>query len=99
MVLHRGDNDVVTAADMDAAIGVRDEVDCFGRTADENDVARIRRVQEACDGHARMLVGRGRLLTQRMDAAMDVGVLLDGRSCARRSMTACGFWVVAALSR
>ena len=82
VVLHLGEHDRVRPADVPAAPGVGDEVDGLGRVADEDDLARVGRVDEGRDRDARILVGRGRLLADRVDAAMDVGAV--ARVVARR---------------
>jgi hypothetical protein len=72
VVLHLGDDDRVAAPDVPAPPRPRDEVDGLGRVADEDDLMGIGDVQELGHRDARVLVGRGRLLACRVDAAVDV---------------------------
>ena len=58
------------------APAVGDEVDRFGRVAGEDDLARVRSVEETGDLAACLIVGDGGTLGQAVDAAMDVGVVL-----------------------
>ena len=71
----RRDDDLVAGLQVLAAPGLGDEVDAFGGAADEDDLARLRRVEEALDLDAGLFVGRGGALAQHVDAAMDVGVV------------------------
>src|ERR1700733_9774447 len=59
VVLHGGDEHFISSADMDAAIGLRDEVDGLSCAADENNLARVGCVDE---------------LLERVHTAMNVGV-------------------------
>jgi hypothetical protein len=92
-----GDN-LVAGGDIRGAKGLGDEVDRLGGAADEDDLAGVGGVDEAADGFARRFVGFRRADAQGVHAAVDVGVvvLVVGRIA---SITLCGFWVVAALSR
>src|ERR1043166_3918876 len=76
VVLHLGDDDLVTLSDELAPVAVHDEVDGLGDAAHEDALARLARVQEPSRLLARALVGRGRLLAQVVDAAVYVRVLL-----------------------
>ena len=76
VVLHLGEDDLVAAADVLAAPRIRDEVDRLGRVAGEDDLVAVRRVDEPPDAGAGLLVLGRRLLADRVDAAMDVGVVL-----------------------
>ena len=76
VVLHLGQHDRVAAVDVPPAPRVGDEVDRLGRVAGEDDLVAVRGVDEARDLIAGRLVGRGRLLADRVDAAVDVGVVL-----------------------
>ncbi len=66
----------VAAPDVPAAPRVGDEVDRLGRVAGEDDLVAVGRVDEPRDPGAGLLVGGRRLLADRVDAAMDVGVVL-----------------------
>ena len=76
VVLHLGDEHLVALADIRAAERLRDQVDGLGRAAHEDDLARVRRVQELLHLVAGLLVGARRPLAQQVHAAMDVGVVL-----------------------
>ena len=76
VVLHLGQDDRVAAGDVAAAPRVRDEVDRLGRVAGEDDLVAVGRVDEAGDLDAGRLVLGRRLLADRVDPAMDVGVVL-----------------------
>ncbi len=76
VVLHLGQDDRVAPVDVPAAPRVRDEVDRLGRVAGEDDLVAVGRVDEPRDPGPRLLVGGRRLLADRVDAAMDVGVVL-----------------------
>ena len=73
VVLQLGQDDGVGAPDVAAAPGVGDQVDRLGGVAGEDDLARARRADEVGDLRAGRLVGRGRLLGDGVDAAVDVG--------------------------
>ena len=98
VMLEPGDDDLVVLADVLAAPALRDEVDRLGCAADEDDLVRGRRVEKAADLFAGVLVGVGGAGGQLVRAAMDVRVFESCRNGTSRSMTACGFCVVAALS-
>ena len=93
-MLHLGQDDGVAAADVPPAPRVGDEVDRLGRVAGEDDLVAVGRVDEPGDLGPRPLVCGRRLLADRVDAAMDVGVVLavvvvdgiddDARLLARR---------------
>src|SRR5581483_6379118 len=68
--------DLVAGTDATAPERLGDEVDRLGRSADEDDLARRSRSDEAPDGLARALEGARRLLGERVDAAVDVRVRL-----------------------
>ena len=98
VMLHLGQDDHVAAIDVPPAPRVGDEVDRLGRVAGEDDLVAVGRVDEPGDLDPGRLVGGGRLLADRVDAAMDVGVVLavvvgDGVDDDR------GFWLVDAESR
>ena len=76
VVLHLGQDDGVAAVDVAPAPRVGDEVDRLGRVAGEDDLVAVGRVDEPRDLDPRRLVRGGRLLADRVDAAMDVGVVL-----------------------
>ena len=81
-----------------AAPGLRDQVDRLGGAAGEDDVVARRRAEEIRDLGPGVLVGVGR---PRRQACAPRGARWSSRarrSTPSRSMTACGFCVVAALS-
>ena len=75
VVLHLGQDDHVAARDVLPAPRVGDEVDRLGRVAHEHDLVRVLGADERRDLDPRALPGRGRLLGQLVDAAMDVRVV------------------------
>ena len=76
VVLHLGQDDRVAAADVPPAPRVGDEVDRLGRVAGEDDLVAVGRVDEPRDPRPGLLVRGGRLLADRVDPAVDVGVVL-----------------------
>ena len=74
VVLELGDEDDVARAEVGEAPRVRDEVDRLGRVADEDDLARGRRVHERAAPLARVLERLGRPLGELVDAAVHVRV-------------------------
>ena len=76
VVLHLGQDDGVAAVDVAPAPRIGDEVDRLGRVAGEDDLVAVGRVDEPRDLDPGRLVCGGRLLADRVDAAMDVGVVL-----------------------
>src|SRR5215469_2235924 len=74
-MLELGDQDLVARLEERHAPGIRDEIDCLGRAADEDDFVGRRGVEEAPDGFARALVAVGRTRRQTINAAMHVGVI------------------------
>ncbi len=94
VVLHLGQDDLVAARDIAAAPRVRDEVDRLGGVPREHDLVAVGRVDEPGRLDPRRLVRRRRLLADRVDPAVDVGVVLavevgdridhDARLLARR---------------
>ena len=75
VVLHLGQDDHVAARDVLAAPRVGDEVDRLGRVAHEHDLVRVLRADQRGDLDPRAFPGRGRLLGQLVDAAVDVRVV------------------------
>ena len=76
VVLHLGQDDDVAAVDVGPPPGVGDEVDRLGRVAGEDQLVAVGGIDEPGDADTRGLVGGGRPLADRVDAAMDVGVVL-----------------------
>ena len=74
VVLHAGDQDLVARAELAPAPALRDEVDAFGRPAGEDDLAGRRRVEEAGDLLAHLVVRHRGALAQVVHPAVDVGV-------------------------
>ena len=75
VMLHLGQHDRIAALDVPPAPRVRDEVDRLGRVAGEDDLVAVRGVDEPGDARACRLVRGRRLLTDRVDPAMDVRVV------------------------
>ena len=75
VVLEARDDDLVAGGEPRAPVRLGDEVDRLGRPADEDDFRGRGRVHEAARLLARALVQRGRLLRQRVHAAVHVGVM------------------------
>ncbi len=78
VVLELRDDDLVARREPRAAMGLRDEVDRLGRPAHEHDLGDGGGVHEAPHLLARTLVERGRLLRQRVHAAVHVGMVRAG---------------------
>ncbi len=76
VVLHLGQHDHVAPADVLAAPRVGDEVDRLGGVAREHDLVRVGDPDEPRRLRARLLVLGRRPLADRVDPAMDVGVVL-----------------------
>ncbi len=74
VVLHGGDEHFVASADVDAAVGLRNEVDGLGSAADKDDFARVGGVQKFPHRLARRIVRLGCAHAERVNAAMNVGV-------------------------
>src|SRR5262245_66343665 len=75
-MFHGGDEDFIAGADLASAETGGDQVDSLGGAADENDLAWLGGVQEALhldSGHFIFVSGP---LTEKMDAAVNVRVLL-----------------------
>ena len=75
VVLELRHDDLVARGKPGTPVGLRDEVDGLGRAAHEDDFGERGRVDEAAHLLARALVERGRLLGERMHAAMHVGMV------------------------
>ena len=77
VVLDDADDDLVAGLEEAPSPGVRDEVDPLGRVAREDDaLGAVGRLDEARDLGARAFVGLGRLFGERVQAAVDVGVVV-----------------------
>ena len=76
VVLEVRDDDLVAGADELAAVAVHHEIDALGAARREDDLALFLRVQEALHAAACAFIGVGRDCGQRVDAAMDVRVLV-----------------------
>ena len=74
MVLHCRNQHFVARLQPRPQKGVRNEIDALGRAAHEDYFVRFD-AQKLCNPGARALVGIGRALAQRVDAAVDVGVV------------------------
>ena len=75
MVLHRGDEDFVAALHVCVAPAAGDEVDAGGRAGREDDFAGVLGADEVADFFAGFFVLLGGTFAERVDAAMDVGVI------------------------
>jgi hypothetical protein len=98
MVLEHRQHDAVARPQIGAAPALRDEVDAFGRAADDTTSPGDGRADEAGDAAARGLEGEGHFGGAPVDAAMDGGVgfgIADGDGVDHRF----GFCAVAAVSR
>ena len=76
MVLHLGEQDDVAFLQVRVAPGVGDEVDAVGGAGGENDLARLGGIDEFSGAFAGLLVGIGGAHRERVDAAVDVGVVV-----------------------
>src|SRR5258708_15250740 len=85
-MLELGHQDFVPRAHMLPPEALRDQVDCFGRPTDKNDLARIARAKEARDLGPSRLERMRRLGTQRVNDAMNV---CRGLVRAPRGVDAC----------
>ena len=75
VVLHRGDEDFVAGSDVRIAPTAGHQVDAGGRAGREDDFAGISAPMKARDFFAGFLVLLGAALAERVDAAVDVGVI------------------------
>src|SRR2546423_14288623 len=94
-MLERADEDLIPGPQARAAPGLRDEVDRLGGAADKDDLARAAGIDETPYALARALVRGGSRLTERMHAAMYVGVrvglvVLDRAQHRQRALRGCG---------
>ncbi len=74
VVLHPGDEHLVTRLQERAAPGLRDQVDAVRTPAREDDLAAVCRVDEPLQQHARTFVGSRRPLAEHVRGAVDVRV-------------------------
>src|SRR5215204_5877503 len=74
MVLHLRQQDDVIGGEMRRAPGAGDEVDRLGGVAREDDLVVTGGADEARDIITYTLVGSGRLLGERVNATMDIGI-------------------------
>ncbi len=75
VVLQRRNHDLVTRPHRPPAVGLGHEVDPFGGATHEDDLARLRRIQEPLDPRAGSFVRLGGALTQPVHAPVHVGVV------------------------
>ena len=75
VMLHLGEHHGVAGHQVRARPGVRDQVDRLGRVAGEHDLGGRPGADEAREAPARIFVRGGRLLGDRIDPAMDVGIV------------------------
>src|SRR5712691_1145438 len=76
MVLHLGEQNLVTAPDVPGAPGLGDEVDAFGRAAREYDFVRAARVEVFGGAGAGGLKSRRGAVAQFVDTTMDIRIVL-----------------------
>ncbi len=76
VVLHPRDQDLVAWLQVRARPALRDQVDRIGAPAREDDLAAVRRVDQALHLHAGAFVRLGRAFAQQMRRAMDVRVVV-----------------------
>ena len=76
VVLHIGEQDLVALLEELPPPALRDEVQRFGGPAREHDRARIRSAEEAGELGSCSLEGLGRLLTERVDPAVGIRVVV-----------------------
>ena len=76
MVLHRGDEDFVAGFDVGVAPTASDEVDASGRARGEDDFERLFCADECADFFAGRFVLIGAPFAKRVDAAVDVRVIV-----------------------
>ena len=76
MMLHGRDEDFITGPNVASAETGGDEIDPLGGAADENDFARLGGIQEALHGNTGLFIFLRGQLTEKMNAAMNVGIFL-----------------------
>src|SRR5689334_12116208 len=77
MVLESGDKDLIAALQVGSTVGLSYEIDCLGRAAREDDLARRACVQKPAHALARSFERCGGILAQGVYAAMHIGVQLS----------------------
>ena len=92
-------NDLVAGLQPRADEAAGHQVDALGGAAHEDDLLGVLRAHEAPRDLACPLVGLGGALGQRMDAPVNVRVVVGVGRLVSASITARGFWAEAALSR
>src|SRR5690606_22857640 len=75
VVLQRGDQNLVARLESRSRVALRNEIDRFGRAANEDDFLSVASVEEVAHDIASAFVGIGRPLTQCVYAAMHVRVI------------------------
>ena len=75
VVLHGGNDDLVSAADVGSSPGLGHEIDAFGGPANKNDFAGIGGVEKSPHHFASLLVALGGPFGEGVHAAMNIGVL------------------------
>src|SRR6266481_8168413 len=76
MVLHGGDQDLITAANVLSPIGLRHQVDGLSGAAQKDDFPGIGCIQEFLDGTPYALISFRGPLRERMHAAMNIGIIV-----------------------
>ncbi len=70
------DQDLIAGLEAGAQEALRDQVHCFGRAANEDDLFRVARIDEATNRLACAFISVGRALAQRVNATMHVGMIV-----------------------
>ena len=83
MMLHHGKHDLVAGLDARGKPGIGNEVDRLGAALGEDDLVRMRRMEEPAHGLARVLVGFGRTGGEIMHPAVHVGVVFGRKRMHR----------------
>src|SRR5439155_2105113 len=74
VVLHGGDDDLVTRLEERPAVALSDEIDAFRGPTHEDELSRVRSIEKPPHRVARALIGVGSLFAQEVDPAMDIRV-------------------------
>ena len=99
VMLEGRNQDLVAGLQMRSSIGARHEIDRLGGSAHEHDLAFGPGIDETLHGFPRIFIRPGGALAQFVHATMNVRAIKSDKNAFTASMTACGFCVVAALSR
>ncbi len=75
VVLHLRQHDQIVCVDIGVAPAIGHEVDALGGIACEDNLLALASIDETCHFYARLFLRRGRLFTDLVDAAMDIGIV------------------------